>query len=254
MTKFEDRKPRDEDTLIRRIEELERRLQQLGSARRMEAATIGRGGVTIQGGKISVLDYAGREIVVFGRRDELSPAPDGTPQPGFAMRRSDGSLAMTLDDPLPTVDGYNQILRMFDRSGNEIMAEDTTSGYGLAAPTLSHPWHLIQAAAWPNTTSATMLGFFRSFVTTWNPFVEVYVYAQMTAGTGSVELLANGVSQGAQAVGTGLALLNWRLDMEALGSGNTSAQVNVEIQGRRTSVTGTDTLRMQPHSITGARS
>jgi hypothetical protein len=60
--------------------------------------------------------------------------PDGEPQPMTQMKRSDGTLAFFLGDPLPNVDGYQQYWAWYDRGGTLVLGDDTTSGIGLARP------------------------------------------------------------------------------------------------------------------------
>jgi hypothetical protein len=45
----------------RRLRDLERQVQQMSTARRLEAASIGQGGLTVKGGQIVILDAAGKE-------------------------------------------------------------------------------------------------------------------------------------------------------------------------------------------------
>lgn len=67
--------------LMRRMAELERRLDTLGTARRLEAASIGTGGLRIQGGLLRVQDTAGDDMFraggdpgeLFLRQDLLTP-------------------------------------------------------------------------------------------------------------------------------------------------------------------------------------
>lgn len=93
QSKFQQQLPPGPDGLIRRLESLEREVQQLRAARRLESSTIGDGGITITGGAVRVIDSAGTEIARLGARDDIAPAPDESPQSGFVLRRNDGSVA-----------------------------------------------------------------------------------------------------------------------------------------------------------------
>jgi hypothetical protein len=56
MSKFQRTMPADGTALLRRVEGLERELRAIRSARRLEAATIGSGGLTVKGGAVDVRD------------------------------------------------------------------------------------------------------------------------------------------------------------------------------------------------------
>lgn len=67
-----DQAPPGQDYLMRRLATLERQVRELAAARRMEAATIGSGGLTVTDGAIRVLDAGGVLKVQAGK------LPDGT--------------------------------------------------------------------------------------------------------------------------------------------------------------------------------
>lgn len=110
------------------------------------AATRPQGGVSsgdfvIEGGSMTVKGDGGLSLVssgnipIFSVQGQMSEAdPDGNPQPEVRMYRADGSVAFYMWDPLPLQDGYQQFWAWFDRNGNTILADDTTSGRGLARP------------------------------------------------------------------------------------------------------------------------
>jgi hypothetical protein len=72
VTVISDQAPPGPDYLLRKIADLERQVRELASARRLEAATIGAGGLTIAGGAIRILDDTGTLVVQAGL------LPDGT--------------------------------------------------------------------------------------------------------------------------------------------------------------------------------
>jgi hypothetical protein len=69
MTLISDQAPPRDDYLLRRLADLERQVKELAAARRLEAATIGAGGITIKGGALRVLDDSGDLVVQLGRLD-----------------------------------------------------------------------------------------------------------------------------------------------------------------------------------------
>lgn len=61
-----DQRPPGADWLVRRVVDLERQVRELQAGRRLEAATIGAGGLTVAGGTIRVLDGSGGSIELGG--------------------------------------------------------------------------------------------------------------------------------------------------------------------------------------------
>jgi hypothetical protein len=66
MTIVSDQAPPGADYLLRRLTDVERELRELKAARRLEAATIGTGGITIAGGAVRVLNGSGDLVVQLG--------------------------------------------------------------------------------------------------------------------------------------------------------------------------------------------
>ena len=60
--------------------------------------------------------------------------PSGDPQPVIVMKRDDNTIAFALWDPAPLADGYKQFFAFYDRMGNIVISDDTTSGKGIARP------------------------------------------------------------------------------------------------------------------------
>lgn len=242
MTVFQQQLPNDSASLIRRIEQLERDAQEARAARRLEAATIGRGGIVVQGGAIILRDAAGNEIARMGIRADLAPEPDGDPQPGFILRRNDGSVAFTLDDPNPSVHGYRQLLKMQDASGSLIFEEDYVTGWGLIAPTFSFPLfgYGNDFGKWPSVTGATFFRMFQGLVTVWNSVLKVGVNAACTTGgnTGQLQLFINGTQQGSTETVTTQADVSWEVDLSAIDGMGTGAIISVEVYARVSSGAG----------------
>lgn len=100
---------------------------------------------------------SGDGVEVFSAKGWGAPylEPDGDPQPMTILRRADGSIAFLLGDPLPTVDGYQQFWALYDRAGNIIFGDDTTSGQGLARPYTSYEIGDENANAYTTLVSTT---------------------------------------------------------------------------------------------------
>jgi hypothetical protein len=238
MTTFQQRLPNDFDSLVRRIEALERELQETRAARRLEAATIGRGGITIKGGAIILEDNQGREIGRMGIREDLLPQPDGQRQPGFILRRNDGSVAFTLDDPNPNAGGYRQLIKMQDSHGTIIFEEDAVTGWGLAAPTWSvplFPFDQDYMTKWPATTTTSDWVLFNAAVPIYNPRLFVSVMATLTSGiSGEMWVTVNGQTLGtSKTVASGsMAQLEWEMNLNDISGMGSGAIVSLQIHAR----------------------
>lgn len=84
--------------------------------------------------------FTGADVEVFSAKGWAGAyaEPDGDPQPMIQIKRSDGSMAFFLGDPLPFTDGYQQFWAFYDRAGTIVVSDDTTSGRGIARPYLSY--------------------------------------------------------------------------------------------------------------------
>ncbi|MEU1240032.1 hypothetical protein ABZ388_06705 [Micromonospora parva] len=71
-----DQRPPGDDWLMRRLTDLERQVRELQAGRRLEAATIGAGGLTVAGGTIRILDPSGG-LVELGSSGLRSVDPQG---------------------------------------------------------------------------------------------------------------------------------------------------------------------------------
>ena len=243
MTAFQERLPNDFASLVRRIESLEREVQQARAARRLEAATIGRGGITVQGGAIILKDSSGNEIARMGAREDLLPEPDGDTQPGFILRRNDGSIAFTLDDPNPNEGGYRQLLKMQDQNGHIIFSEDYTSGWGISTPTFAIPlYNQLDPDVWPGSTSTTYTGLYMGLAPAWNPVIQVGArgITAVSGVTGSMRLTVNSIPVGDEVPlnFTDYTDHNWTIVVPDLQEGfapGASAFISIEV--KRTSAT-----------------
>jgi hypothetical protein len=245
MTKFQDRTPPGENGVMERLQALEREVQELRAARRLEASTIGKGGITVQGGAIILKDATGHEIARMGVRNDLPGDVDGTPQSGFIIRRNDGTVAFTVDDPNGGVGGLQQFVKINDALGHTILAEDA-NGFGLGVPYLEHSFAHSRPADWPTSVSATFEALFYSSIGSWNPLVQVsfWGYTDGTA-TGELDLRVNGVSQGVRSLGAVTwTQQTWTLDAKALSGNSPDNSLNVELFARR--VAGTGNVKAEP--------
>lgn len=166
----------------RRIMELEKKVEQNAAARRLEAATIGAGGVTVKDrGFLKVLNKLGAVRLWLGGLNFLDS--DGDPQTGFLLYRDgDNSLALGMYDANPG-DGYQQALNWFDRSGQVVVADDTNGpgGIGLARPYIPYTMHGISQVE--STTSGTFATVYTIAGYHQHPKMVVPLLASCPAGT-----------------------------------------------------------------------
>lgn len=239
-----DQLPTDAQAMARRIAQLERDVSELRAARRLEQATIGAGGLRIvDGGRLAMDTTAGVRMVDVGAiSDDRFDHPDGSPQQAIWLRREDGSTVFSC------FSGQGETLQAWswrDRSGNQVLADDTLSGSGLArpyipvqlGPSFDAGWDY-----WPRNSTTTMTELWRGRIYRQHPKIVVVVDASMdTSGaTGYIELRLNGVAQGSP-TSVGFAAAFYTLgpfDMTQYGH---MSQVDVSVMGRRN--TGTGALR-----------
>lgn len=176
--------PRQASTIASKHNDLVRRVHGL------EAGMLLKGGVTIDKGGLTVIDpNNGDPFFVL----KLEPLQDGSgrQQMIFALYREDGSLAFVLGD-LGTTPGhtFEQALQWFDRAGNIIVADDTTSGQGLARPYLSMGTFVDDTVPTATTTSTTFatLQTLSGFKQHPKIFGQILTYSD-TGTTGTIQLV-----------------------------------------------------------------
>ena len=173
----------------------------------------------------------------------------------FYLSRSTGEIALSLEDPLPAVDGFHQYLALWDRAGNVIMGDDTTSGQGLARPYVPIPFYPYPAAPIQTTTSGSFTTLMRAAAAFHqHPRVQVGVLVQSSASTtGEVRLYdsTNGVQVGPTLTIPGGDFSNYMLGPAALG-GNHMDTLDLDVQARR--LTGAGTIGVQVTTAYGVQS
>ncbi|MEU5965959.1 hypothetical protein ABZ777_32540 [Micromonospora parva] len=225
-----DQAPPDVDFLMRRLADLERQVRELQAGRRLEAATIGAGGIRIQGGTVVVVDADGAEIIRIGKVPGFSGEV-----PGLTATRAPsagGSVALSLRDGIYAV---------WDRVGNVAMSTDEVSGQGLATP-----WIPLTARPSTDYTSPPVSTTSTSFASQWtvsgdkqHPRVKAVVLVQADAATAGEIRLRDPVSgvviAAAQAI-PAAEFASHTLVGSVAGDHTTRCQVDVEV--RRTSGSG----------------
>ncbi|MGW3322511.1 hypothetical protein [Streptomyces virginiae] len=132
--------------LLDRIRELERKVREISGRTQIRPALdeITHGHVRIgEGGTLDV--YAPNGVNLFGVGD-FGPEfahPDGSPQQGVVMSREDGSVAFSIwADRSGGLGGAgSQAVSLWDRAGNIVLSDETTTGWGMGTPYLPLPLH-----------------------------------------------------------------------------------------------------------------
>jgi hypothetical protein len=231
-----------DDWLGRELKKLREEIAELRTARSLENAFIGRGGITVgEDGALTVKDSDGHVVAIIGALPAAYNRSDGSRQPGMAVYREDGTLAAFLGDFNATTPPYKQAWQVTDRAGNIVMADDTNGGKGLAAPWVGGGVVLADTnvVRWPQTTSASFIDVASGWYRVQNPRLSWDIAAVCDAATaGEIRLLVGGVQVSTtQTVGT--SFVDWFASNVALPAGTAiGAIVSVELQARRTSGAG----------------
>lgn len=193
------------------------------------------------GSKMVVQHPDGKTLLLVGIYDvnHTLDLTDGSYQPTYMLRRQDGSMAMSLYDPLPGSGGYNQFLAWWDRTGHVIISDDTDSGQGLARPYLSGVGYPAQPRHWPSTASGSYEVLYRARYAKQHPRLCVQAWGTTdTAGTtGQMQVMVNGVQLGATQSLNSTSVTEFVFGPTAV-DGTFGQYLNVELQAQRTAGTG----------------
>lgn len=229
-----DQRPPGEDWLVRRLVDLERQVRELQAGRRLEAATIGAGGLTVKdGGQVVVQDTDGKRLIWLGK----VPFSGGVTKPGMAAFRrtvEGGGVAMSL---------FDGVFAVWDRAAGQVIATDEASGQGLARPYLpvAHfgiSFNADTVAQIPGTTSSSFASVLECRTPATHPKLRVsaYVSASDGATTGEGQLTVNGTtvltSDGAGWISGTVAVPGWADTVGFL------EEIDIRLEVRRTSGTG----------------
>jgi len=237
-----DQLPAGPTDLARRVQALEQEVRELRAARRLEAASVGEGGLSIRdGGRFTMATPTGVRMIDVGAiTDPTFNHADGSEQQAMFFRREDGSNFLVCY-AYPPSGSETQAWKFVDRSGNVVVAEDTNSARGLARPYLPIPmgpdfeggWDY-----WPRATgtTTTILWSGRFYKQTPNLAVVVQASMDTSGANGTLDMTVQGTVQGAaQNVGFSAGYLSFTANVAAYDH---MQQIDVAIRGRRTSGTG----------------
>lgn len=229
-----DQVPPGQDMLLRRLDDLERRVRELQASRGLEAATIGAGGLLIKdGGQVQVEDDAGSRIIRLGK----VPFGDGSTRPGMVAFRSvadGGQVAMSL---------YDGIFAVWDRTPTIVMSTDESTGQGLATPYIplnGWPTRLVTTLAGESTSSVTFTPLWTVQGHKQHPRVRIGVWARGSDATTAGELILRDTSNAVIIAGPVAVPANVNNWYELIGSvaGAHMASIKLDVEVRRTAGAG----------------
>lgn len=242
-----DQSPAGPDWITRRLTDLERQVRELQAGRRLEAATIGAGGLRvkngggvtiqdggdllIQGGQLRAQSSTGVEQLYVGPIS-YAGVPAGT---GWIVRRYTGSPVLTLEGSDPE----RQFLAIRDGQGNIVFSDDAVSGQGLARPWLPVTWAGSDYTQWPGTTSGSFASVLETALPRQQPqiFMRIRHTADVSGTTGELRVMCNGVQLGATIPVT-FTITTTDIGPVALPPGPFSSVMGLAVDGRRTAGTG----------------
>lgn len=136
--------------LLDRVRSLERQVRELTGRAQMRPALnrISGGRVVIaEGGSLEVLAPDGTGLFGVGQFSSYYNHPDGSPQQGLIVQREDGTTALSVRAfPDSQLGGAGtQAVSIWDRTGHQVLSDDTTSGRGLGSPALPLPFQPLRA-------------------------------------------------------------------------------------------------------------
>ncbi|MFD5111430.1 hypothetical protein ACFWNG_03795 [Streptomyces sp. NPDC058391] len=242
-----DHLPANTASLMRRLVALEKEVRELRSARRLQNAAVGAGGLRIvDGGRLSMDTPDGNRMVDFGQITNASfNHGDGTPQQGLFLRREDGTRFFACYS-YPPSGNETQAWTFYDRNNTAVFAEDTNSGTGLA-----RPWLPLLAptsgdtSTWGKTTAAAFTTIATAYNVKWQPKLRVFAHtAAIGTATGDIQFAINGTAWGAPvSVGSSLDVT------DVIESVEIGEQFTLDVQARR--LTGTGSIAAQVRMIYG---
>jgi len=216
--------------------------QGTASSKRLEAATIGAGGLTVtgKGGQFVVDDFGNILFVIGG----LSvPLLSGDPQYGVIANRQNadgtaGAAALTMYN---ATGDMPQTLGLYDAAGNALWTDDAAAGQGIGRPYISFPMAPMPSALWPSTTAGAWTNLLVGAPPKQQPTLYMAGFASTPTGvTGQLRLFeaTSGTQVGATVtIASQPAGTNWSIG-PAAAPGNHLDTLQLELQGQITGGAG----------------
>lgn len=237
--------------LLDRIREIERRVRGLMASANSGPPMnqVGNGDIVVgDQGRFRARTSHGDDLLLVGRVEPDRDTAAKQYQQGLALRRDDGSIALSLLTTDPEKAPV-QALRVLDHRGNTVLATDTERG-GLGRPYLPFPTPVpVATSGWQSTTATEWTTLYAGPGFAQHP--KVYGLLAVSGSPGAaVRLLVNGTPVGEEQAVTGEPgqTVAFLAELPA-AFGDVLA---FEIQAR-TAVAG-DTVACQPRGLYGVQS
>lgn len=210
----------------------------------------------IPAGLYGLVAWSSSGIPVLVAYETTIPDGSGRRQTIAELQRDDGTLALACAD-FGTVPNHahQQALQWYDRSGNVVIADDTTSGTGIARPHIPATMVNQNISTWPATNATTSTEIAATYIEYQHPkiawYVELYAPANVT---GVFSMQYNGIQIGTYTLagGTSGAFYMWNVTA-AVPAGLTFGSVYTLALYARVSA-GAGTVYGQPYLIQGVGS
>jgi hypothetical protein len=207
--------PADDSWVARQFADLQRQITELRAAQTLNAATISGDGLTITDASLNVIG-------------KLGTFANGT---GVALYRPDGTLAFQV---------FAGFVGIFDRAGNYVVTDDTTSGQGVARPYVPFGAFADNSAPTQTTQSATFVTVQTLVGYKQHPKITAQILCRSdTAGTtGEARLIDQANNQVGPTITVASAEFAYHTLPASALLGAHLSQVSLNLQIRRTAGTG----------------
>lgn len=243
--------PPNSEYLLSLIGEMQKQIRALATQQQLvftnaQGETVAATGLFPDGsGRYGIAGYSGSTgSRVFGVYDSTIPDGSGRRQTVVDIHRDDGTAALGMSDNGTVLNHpHQQALQWFDRSGNVVIADDTTSGTGVARPHI--PMYALantNLATWPGTSNTAVTTIASGYAEYQHPKVqfqiELFAPANVT-GNFYLQYAGTNIAQTSVVGGASGQFTMW-IDTVALPSGLTFGSVySIYLQALVAAGTGT---------------
>lgn len=245
----------DAGAIMRMFRQQAQDIQALQGAQTLNAATIDAGGCTITDGGFLRLTTAAGQVILFVGNTAI-PDGSGRTQQAFLLWRDDGSAALAMAD-LGTINGHThqQALVWFDRNGDGVFADDTTSGSGIASPYTQEGTFVDITPPTNTTTSTSFVAMQWADVYQQHPKLTASVLVQTPSGTtGQIRMTVGGVQIGSTVAVPSATFQQLTIPIAAWPGGSYAFQQRVVVQLEAKVVTGAGAIGVRALSLWGVQS
>ncbi|MEU8264488.1 hypothetical protein AB0C02_28180 [Micromonospora sp. NPDC048999] len=223
--------------IMRRLRDVERLVREGAAGRRLEASSVGQGGLSVKdGGSMRVID---RDGSVLSRIGDLGGGVRGTWIARAGGEPAFGVYGTGVGDDV----GF---AGLYDRSGQYVVTDDAQSGRGLARPYIPIP-HGEVSPPTTSTGSTSFVTMAEGLTAIQHPVLLVYGLAMCSAGTAGevrVSLDDPGPVGPVESIAAGAYRFFYLGPFAMPYSGEYGMLHTIQIQARRTAGTGTIGVRV----------